>query len=95
MPEVEVNGQEFSYNEDRTGSRKLQISANGVPNSQHLYKFRPDPHKQKDYNKNQAAFYRDMARHAAGLFTNGSGGPKWKETGEFNWHGVEYSLEAY
>ncbi|MEU7043542.1 hypothetical protein AB0A77_21070 [Streptomyces varsoviensis] len=94
MPEVTVNGRTFTYYESRTGSRAVGISANGVANSQHEYRFRPDPHTQRDYNSRQAEFYRAAAEAAAGLFTLQDGVARWPSDGTFSWRGQDYDLET-
>ncbi len=94
MPEVTVNGRTFTYYESRTGSRAVGISANGVANSQHEYRFRPDPHQQRDYNSRQAEFYLAAAEAAAGLFTLRDGAAQWPAGGTFSWRGQDYDLET-
>jgi hypothetical protein len=76
MPEpIQVGAGEFCYVEVRTGTRCIKIWTS--PKPPQCYKFDPDPHNDRDYNKNQAKFYRDAATAIAQIYNDNGSFPRY------------------
>jgi len=66
---VTYGGKTFKFQEESFGTnRGLTMSVNGVAKSQVTYKFDPNPHDLRAYNKNQAKFYTEAAKETAELY---------------------------
>lgn len=83
-PTVEVGGRTFCYAEltfgTGAGNRGIKIWEDGVQGTDHEYKFSPNPHGNKKYNKHTAAFYREMALAIAGDVVAGAWPPFFTTT---------------
>jgi hypothetical protein len=58
---ITVGDVKFGYAEARTGTRAIEIWLDGAQSVKNYYKFSPDPHDDKRYNKDQPNFYREAA----------------------------------
>ncbi|KGM10607.1 hypothetical protein [Cellulomonas bogoriensis] len=65
-PTVDVNGTIFKYAELRTGHRGIKIWTEGADPVE--YRIDPDPHQDREYNKNQARFYAELAKEIGTLY---------------------------
>lgn len=93
MPQLTQNGQTFTYGEQSFGTnRGIVMYRNGVKDDRHTYKFVPNPHDDRWYNKNQAKFYLYAAEAiATHLHTHANAWPPNNAAVSVN--GVSYRLE--
>ncbi|HBY59329.1 MAG TPA: hypothetical protein DEH78_05875 [Solibacterales bacterium] len=94
---VTVGKTTFEYNEVKYGSagggnRGLKIWRQGVADDTHEYKFSPNPHDSKKYNKKQDSFYLEAATQIATL-VNAGAYPAFNTT-LFTFDGIAFQLVA-
>lgn len=91
MSEVTVADMPYTYFERSFGkNRGIQISAPGLPAV--TYQLRPNPHDDRDYNKNQPQFYRDLATGIA-IAAQTGGGPFPPDGTVVTVFNVDYTIE--
>lgn len=90
MADVTVGGVKYTYSEASFGkNRGIHISAPGM--AQVRLQLRPNPHDDRDYNKNPARFYLDLAT-AIGTWANANGAMPPDGT-VFDVFNVDYTIE--
>jgi hypothetical protein len=79
--DVSYGGKSFKYQEESYGTnRGITIWAVGVKDGKVTYKFDPNPHDLRAYNKNQATFYKQAATELAELYNATTN--KWPAVGK-------------
>jgi hypothetical protein len=85
---VDIGGVTYEWGESRGGARTISIHRKGISQDNNEYRFDPEPHQIKKYNKDQAGFY-DTAARAIGNAVQVGG---WPSTVSFDFGG--YSVDA-
>lgn len=90
---VDVAGETYNYNEVKYGNRGGGNRGIRVycGSRDQTYKFRPNPHDSREYNRKQAAFYEQATEAIVGIMTRNSLFPRYGK--KVTVMGVEYTLE--
>lgn len=87
---VTISGVTYAWGEARGGARQISIHRSGVSSDNNQYRFDPEPHQSKKYNKDQASFY-ETAATALGnaVQTNGN----WPASVNFDFYGMSFEAK--
>lgn len=83
---ITINGTDYRWIETSFGKNRGLTFNPG----RYVYQFRPNPHDDRYYNKNQVDWYKAMVKEVAAVVTANNG--KWNDNIKGTVNGTEYTL---